>query len=65
VLGSDCVQEEIRFSICLEMLASLLVCEMMEPNECVFLIGRERYSLYEGYAGSFKFTGNYEDATAK
>ncbi|CAF4392797.1 unnamed protein product [Rotaria sp. Silwood2] len=43
-LGSGCVQEEIRFSICPEMLVSLLVCEMMEPNECIFLIGCERYS---------------------
>jgi len=64
-LGSGCVQEEIRFSICPEMFVSLFVCEMMEPNECMFLIGCVRYSLYEGYAGSFKFAGNYEDATPK
>jgi len=64
-LGSGCVQEEIRFSICPEMLVSLLVCEMMERNECVFLIGCERYSLYEGYAQSFKFAGNYTDETPK
>ncbi|CAF5199014.1 unnamed protein product, partial [Rotaria magnacalcarata] len=44
VLGSGCVQEEIRFSICPEMLVSLLICEKMERNECIFLIGCERYS---------------------
>ena len=64
-MGSGCVQEEIRFSICPEMLVSLLVCEKMEPNECVFLIGCERYSSYEGYSKSFKFAGNYEDYTPK
>ncbi len=64
-MGNGCVQEEIRFSLCPEMLVSLLVCEVMEPNECVFLIGCERYSTYEGYAGSFKFAGNYVDHAPK
>ena len=65
MLDSGCVQEEIRFTICPEMLVSLLVCEMMEPNECVFLIGCERYSSYKGYARSFQFDGNYVDETPK
>jgi poly(ADP-ribose) glycohydrolase len=47
------------------MLVSLLICEMMEPNECIFLIGCERFSTYEGYAGSFKFAGNYDDKAHK
>ncbi|CAF4663314.1 unnamed protein product, partial [Rotaria socialis] len=63
VLGSGCVQEEIRFSICPEMLVSLLMCEKMEPNECIFLIGCERYSSYIGYADSFQYGGNYDDNT--
>ncbi|CAF2384525.1 unnamed protein product [Rotaria sp. Silwood2] len=65
VLRGGCVQEEIRFSICPEMLVSLLVCERMEPNECVFLIGCERYSTYKGYSNSFQFDGNYDDNTSK
>ncbi|CAF2085662.1 unnamed protein product [Rotaria magnacalcarata] len=65
VLGSGCVQEEIRFSICPEMLVSLLICEKMERNECIFLIGCERYSSYKGYAHSFKFAGNYTDKTPR
>ncbi|CAF4978735.1 unnamed protein product [Rotaria sp. Silwood1] len=65
VLGSGCVQEEIRFSICPEMLVSLLVCEMMEKNECIFLIGCERYSSYKGYASSFEYAGDYKDDTPK
>ncbi len=64
-MGKGCVQEEIRFSICPEMLVSLLVCEMMEPNECVLLIGCEQYSLYAGYSNSFKFAGHYEDNSQK
>ncbi|CAF0733884.1 unnamed protein product [Adineta steineri] len=65
VLGSGCVQEEIRFSICPEMLVSLLVCEVMEDNECIFLIGCEQYSSYRGYAHSFQFDGDYKDTTPK
>ncbi|CAF0958413.1 unnamed protein product [Adineta steineri] len=65
VLGSGCVQEEIRFSICPEMLVSLLVCEVMEDNECIFLIGCEQYSSYRGYANSFQFDGDYKDTTPK
>ncbi|CAF1072359.1 unnamed protein product [Rotaria sp. Silwood1] len=65
VLGTGCVQEEIRFTICPEMLVSLLVCEKMESNECIFLIGCERYSSYDGYADSFHFAGNYKDTTPK
>ncbi|CAF3942302.1 unnamed protein product, partial [Rotaria sp. Silwood1] len=64
-LGSGCVQEEIRFSICPEMLVSLLVCEMMGKDECVFLMGCERYSSYKGYASSFEFAGDYRDNTPK
>ena len=29
------------FTICPEMLVSLIVCEVMEVNECIFLIGCE------------------------
>lgn len=47
------------------MLVSLIVCEMLQTNECVFLIGCERYSLYEGYSDSFRFAGSYEDNTSK
>jgi poly(ADP-ribose) glycohydrolase len=53
VLGEGCVQEEIRFSICLE------------TNECVLLIGCERFSKYKGYADSFAFAGDFRDETMK
>ncbi|CAF0805525.1 unnamed protein product [Adineta ricciae] len=65
VLRGGCVQEEIRFAICPEMLVSLLLCEKMEKNECVYLIGCERYSLYKGYSNTFEFAGDYRDETPK
>ncbi|CAF4071077.1 unnamed protein product [Adineta steineri] len=65
VLTAGCVQEEIRFSICPEMLVSLLVCEAMEPNECIHLIGCERYSSYKGYSATFQYSGDYVDNKPK
>ncbi|CAF1215209.1 unnamed protein product, partial [Adineta ricciae] len=65
VLGGGCVQEEIRFVICPEMLVSLLLCEKMEKNECIYLIGCERFSSYKGYANTFQFDGDYRDETPK
>lgn len=64
-MGHGCVQEEIRFTICPEMIVSVLLCQKMEDNEAIFLIGCERYSNYDGYANSFKFSGNYQDQSPK
>ena len=36
-LGAGCVQEEIRFSICPELLVSRLVLEPLEDNEAVII----------------------------
>lgn len=47
------------------MLVSLLLCEQMEKNECIFLIGCERFSKYKGYADSFEFAGDFRDETIK
>ncbi|CAF1149086.1 unnamed protein product [Rotaria sordida] len=65
VLGGGCVQEEIRFTICPEMIVSLLVCEMMQTNECIFLIGCEQYSKYKGYDNSFQYAGDFQDDTTR
>lgn len=64
-MNDGCVQEEIRFVICPEMLISLLLCEMIKEDECVFLIGCERFSSYRGYATSFEYKENYLDQTPK
>ncbi|CAF0940650.1 unnamed protein product, partial [Didymodactylos carnosus] len=65
VLGEGCVQEEIRFVICPEMLVSLLFCEVMDEQECIFLIGCERFSSYKGYSRTFAWSENYIDETPK
>lgn len=47
------------------MLVSLLICEMMTDNECIFLIGCERYSTYKGYGSTFQFAGDFGDNSPK
>ncbi|CAD5226848.1 unnamed protein product [Bursaphelenchus xylophilus] len=55
VMRSGCVQEEIRYLIAPEALISCMVCERMESNEAVVIIGPEDYSTYTGYGDSFKW----------
>lgn len=63
VLGYGCVQEEIRFVICPELLVSKLFIESMKSNESVWMIGCERFSSYSGYASNFLWSGAYEETT--
>ncbi|XP_072938722.1 poly(ADP-ribose) glycohydrolase-like [Epargyreus clarus] len=63
VLGHGCVQEEIRFIICPELIASMIFVEEMRPNEAVMIIGVEQYSEYTGYGNGFEWAGNYNDTT--
>lgn len=62
VLGRGCVQEEIRFLISPELIASMLITEMMETNECVIITGAEMFSEYSGYADTYKYKGNKIDS---
>lgn len=63
VLGHGCVQEEIRFVICPEMIVSKLFTEELKNNEALVMTGCERYCRYSGYASSFQFAGNFVDET--
>ncbi|RVE49636.1 hypothetical protein evm_005693 [Chilo suppressalis] len=63
VLNFGCVQEEIRFVICPELMISMLFTEMLKPNEALMMIGCERYSTYSGYGHSFHWSGDYVDST--
>lgn len=65
VLGRGCVQEEIRFCICPELMVSKLLAERLQPNEALFVAGAERFSAYAGYAGSFVFGGEWVDETPR
>ncbi len=46
MLNRGCVQEEIRFLICPELLASLIFTEELDDNECLIMTGSERFSNY-------------------
>ncbi|KAK3740796.1 hypothetical protein QZH41_010077 [Actinostola sp. cb2023] len=65
VIGEGCVQEEIRFLVCPEMILSRLICERIECNECVIMTGAQRYSNYTGYAHTFKWAGDHDDQTPR
>ncbi|KAK3092078.1 hypothetical protein FSP39_024998, partial [Pinctada imbricata] len=65
VLGQGCVQEEIRFLICPEMLVTRLFTECLEKNESLIMYGCERFSKYDGYAQTFKWDGNFDDKTLR
>ena len=65
VLGRGCVQEEIRFVICPELIVSMLFAERMENNECIVITGAEMFSEYTGYANSYRFKGDHVDTIAR
>ncbi|KAK9947260.1 hypothetical protein M0R45_002894 [Rubus argutus] len=60
-LHRGCVQEEIRFMINPELIASMLFMPSMADNEAIEIVGAERFSNYTGYASSFRFSGDYVD----
>lgn len=64
-MGWGCVQEEIRFLICPELLVTMLVTEMLDDTEALIVTGVERYSVYKGYSTTFTWKGNYVDRTPR
>jgi len=63
VMTGGCVQEEIRFAICPELLCSLLLCPKMEDEEAVQIVGAEQFSAYAGYSYNMTYAGDYRDTT--
>nr|CAH7713186.1 unnamed protein product [Callosobruchus chinensis] len=63
VLEYGCVQEEIRFVICPELIVSRLFVETLGDQEAVIVIGAERFSKYNGYGQEFKWVGDFVDET--
>ena len=61
VLGDGCVQEEIRFLINPELIVTRLFTEVLDATECLVVTGCERFSQFEGYADSFKWTAKATD----
>ncbi|XP_064614796.1 uncharacterized protein LOC135479023 [Liolophura sinensis] len=54
-------QEEIRFSMCPELLSSLLFTERMLDSEAVLIKGFEQFTQYEGYASSLVYSADHRD----
>lgn len=65
VLGAGCVQEEIRFMVCPELLVSRLFTEALGPKEVLIITGAEQFNLTRGYAGSFSWEGDFVDKTER
>eukprot|EP00668_Euglena_longa_P012641 GGOE01015109.1.p1 GENE.GGOE01015109.1~~GGOE01015109.1.p1 ORF type:complete len:567 (-),score=79.53 GGOE01015109.1:147-1793(-) len=62
VLGRGCVQEEILFAICPELIASRLFAEALEDEEAVVFVGAHRFSTYTGYGDEFRYKGPYTES---
>nr|CAH0106658.1 unnamed protein product [Daphnia galeata] len=65
VLNWGCVQEEIRFVICPELIVACLFTEVMESNEALIITGCEQYSSHSGYGDTFRFEGDFVDRTPR
>ncbi|KAF7272905.1 hypothetical protein GWI33_014342 [Rhynchophorus ferrugineus] len=63
VLRYGCVQEEIRFVICPELIVSRLFVEQLAQGEAVIITGVERFNNYTGYGDTFEYAGNHIDTT--
>ncbi|KAL3847294.1 hypothetical protein ACJMK2_018213 [Sinanodonta woodiana] len=61
VLRNGRVQEEIRFSVCPELIVSRLFMEYMEENEAIVIEGYEQFSKTGGYATSLYYMGDFKD----
>jgi poly(ADP-ribose) glycohydrolase len=65
ILSHGCVQEEIRFCINPELIVSRLFTPVLEDNECLIIVGAERFSTYSGYGATFRWTGDFRDPTPR
>ncbi|XP_041032188.1 poly(ADP-ribose) glycohydrolase isoform X2 [Carcharodon carcharias] len=61
VTRAGLVQEEIRFLINPELIVSRLFTEALDDNECLIITGTEQYSVYEGYADTYKWVRSWSD----
>ena len=65
VLGGGCVQEEIRFLLCPELILSRLITEELQDNECLVITGAEQFSSYRGYSSTFEWAGTHSDTITR
>lgn len=65
VLGGGCVQEEIRFLVCPELLVSRLFTEALGPKEVLVITGVEQFNDTAGYADTFSWESDFLDDTPR
>lgn len=65
VLSGGCVQEEIRFAVCPELIVGMLVSPWMSDHEAILLRGAEQFSTTSGYAFGLRYAGDYIDPCAR
>jgi len=63
VLVGGCVQEEIRFAVNPELIATCLLSAVMKDNEVLIMKGSEQFSKYAGYGPTLKYDGDFKDDT--
>lgn len=63
VLNTGCLQEEITFTICPELISGMVLMEAMDCNEAIIISGFDRYSRYSGYARNLKYDKKYDSST--
>ncbi|XP_075542996.1 poly(ADP-ribose) glycohydrolase-like isoform X2 [Dermacentor variabilis] len=61
VLGGGCVQEEIRFMMCPELIVSRLFTEALGSREVLVITGAEQFNATSGYAGKFTWENDFKD----
>eukprot|EP00277_Geminigera_cryophila_P010501 CAMPEP_0179410576 /NCGR_PEP_ID=MMETSP0799-20121207/3377_1 /TAXON_ID=46947 /ORGANISM="Geminigera cryophila, Strain CCMP2564" /LENGTH=492 /DNA_ID=CAMNT_0021182467 /DNA_START=6 /DNA_END=1484 /DNA_ORIENTATION=- len=63
VLSGGCVQEEIRFAICPELVIGVLICQVMTDREAIQIVGAEQFSAYSGYMFKLRYAGDFKDTS--
>jgi poly(ADP-ribose) glycohydrolase len=62
-IAYGCVQEEIMFCVCPELIVTRLFCPVMKQDEAIVVIGAEQFSTPTGYGSGLEYGGAYVDST--
>ena len=65
VLNSGCVQEELRFLMCPELIISRLFTEVLMDGETLIITGCAQFNEISGYSSTFKFTQSLRPSHSK
>ena len=57
ILNTGCLQEEIIFTTCPELICGMFFMEAMTPYEAIIISGYKMYSKYKDYGREFRYDG--------